>query len=206
MKRWIFGVTVVAILLPGCTKKSEAPQEETPQEKQTQSAAVKAPDVSVTPAKAEETAPPETPKDVKVVRMYFEHLAAGRIEEAKSMTLMKTSDCEAVFRKVEFCPEILRGQVEAYESLDKDPVPHNAKILEISPGQEQKMDVNNGFREGVSLWVGTTLRARGPGGHEFTLRSLGVMDNGNITRVLWGKRRAFGDTPRNPKSIPPAKQ
>jgi hypothetical protein len=183
------------------------------------------PDTSKTQPEASTEANPETPtepetkpapkvpeeplnpdeEDLKEVeellRAYFDHLTHQRPDEARAMLLGDDEACRTVFTEPNACTSVGKGQAEAMELLAKDPVPFNSKIIECLPGTKQMLDEKKGAKAPTALWLGSSIRARGPTGYEFLMRSLGVVETGLGKRIMWGKRRAFGDTPRNPSPI-----
>ena len=148
------------------------------------------------PEKDETALPPNASDSSTLLRNYFQYLAAGKVEFAQELALRTQEDCE-YFMAPEHCATMLEGQLKLQEALQTDPVPRNSVLVEVQGGQKQSVTGREVFREGTVLWLGTLIRARGPGGNEFLMRSLGVLERDGKMKIIWGKRRAFGDTPRS---------
>ena len=131
-----------------------------------------------------------------LLRDYFDYLTTGKVESAHQLALRTLEDCE-YFMASDHCATMLEGQLKLQEALQTDPVPRNSVLVEVQGGQKQSVTGREVFREGTVLWLGTLIRARGPGGNEFLMRSLGVLEREGKMKIIWGKRRAFGDTPRS---------
>jgi len=197
------------IAMPGGVGCSEKPTQKAAKEPM----GVPAESADVTPSTPPETSdvapkksPPSEPSTKKtaafekeILLAYFGHLSAGKMEEAHQLELRTLVDCQKFMVK-DRCEAMLEGQIALQDELAKDPVPHNSALIEFASGQEQQVGPDRGFQEGTTLWLGSTIRARGPAGNEFHMRSLGLLINKDDHKIIWGKRRTFGDTPRNPKN------
>jgi hypothetical protein len=191
----------------GCSEKPAPKPTEESLKLPAESAKVVPTPPSETPAtEPEKTAPPEPARKKKtaafekeILLAYFGHLSAGRMEEAHQLELRTQVDCKK-FMVNDRCEAMLEGQIALQNELAKDPVPHNSALIEFASGQEQQVGPDRGFQEGTTLWLGSTIRARGPAGNEFHMKSLGLLINQDDYKIIWGKRRTFGDTPRNPKN------
>lgn len=129
---------------------------------------------------------------------YFAKLASGERERADALALRTLADCQ-LFMKRETCVQSLDNQVTLQDTLLQDPVPYGSVLIEIGDGNFQDTTGESVFLPETALVLGQELRARGPAGHEFVMRSMGVLHRNGHMRVIWGKRRAFGDSPRTPK-------
>lgn len=160
------------------------------------------PKVADAPAteKAETPSPPaEGPTlEETSLRQYFAHLSAGELLKAQGMTLRTLEECLLFFKEKSLCETMMVSQLNTQKMLTEDPVPYNSVLLEFISGQKRVLGTEHGFHPDTSLWVGGSLRARGPAGNEFIMRSLGVLVRGVHSKVIWGKRRSFGDTRRTP--------
>jgi len=214
----VIGLTLCIATGSGCKKETEPAPTPAPATPETQPPASTEtnPETSTEPETKPATEAPEKTlnpdeQDLKEVeellRTYFDHLTHQRHAEARAMLLGDDEACRTVFTDPNACVSVGKGQAEAMERLAKDPVPFNSKITECLPGTKQMVDEKKGAKAPTALWLGSSIRARGPTGYEFLMRSLGVVETGLGKRIMWGKRRAFGDTPRNPAPIaiePPA--
>jgi len=199
-------VLIVCPMWVGCSEKPAPKPDEESTVVPVKSASVTPPTPDETPAVTSEKTPPAEPKTKKtaafekeILLAYFGHLSAGRMEEAHLLELRTQVDCKK-FMVEDRCESMLEGQIALQNELAKDPVPHNSALIEFASGQEQQVGPDRGFQEGTTLWLGSTIRARGPAGNEFHMRSLGLLINQDDHKIIWGKRRTFGDTPRNPKN------
>lgn len=160
-------------------------------------------------SKTEEAAPAaEKPadsvkSDKNILREYFQLIAKGERQSADKLAIRTQNDC-LLFMEPESCEKTLQGQLEMQKTLDIDPIPRNSVLIDVGEGQEQSLAGKGGFLPDTTLWLGHTLRARGPGGKEFIMRSMGVLERQGAMRIIWGKRRAFKDTPRSPHLTPSA--
>ena len=141
--------------------------------------------------------------DKDILRDYFLLIAAGEREKADKMAIRTQSDC-LLFMEPKSCEKTLEGQLEMQKTLDVDPIPRNSVLIDLGEGQKQSLEGKGGFLPDTTLWLGHTLRARGPGGKEFVMRSMGVLERQGEMRIIWGKRRAFKDTTRSPHLTPSA--
>jgi len=212
----LFTFALVVATGHGCKKETEAPAptpetESTPPQSESQPSNPEGETTSTTePEKTSNPTPTEPPltaeqmeqKEVTdLLRTYFDHLAHNRHQEAQAMLLGDDEACRSIFTDPTACVSVGKGQAEAMVLLAKDPVPFNSKITECLPGTKQMLDETKGAKQPTALWLGSSIRARGPTGYEFLMRSLGVVETAHGKRIMWGKRRAFGDTPRNPSPI-----
>ena len=206
----------VGLFLAGCiekptglAKEAAAPQPVEAPASPVQQDAVVSPlakstsDTAVQMKGADSPSPSSQQEDIRLLRRYFEHIASGQRNEADLLAIRTEADC-VMFMASESCATILEGQLDIQKTLDVDPIPLNSVIIEITEGQKQKLDGKGGFLKGTTLWIGHSIRARGPGGKEFIMRSMGVLERNKNYRIIWGKRRSLKDTPRSPHLTPPS--
>jgi hypothetical protein len=148
-----------------------------------------------------ESAEPIRPNGKKgieqTLRTYFSHLALKEPEKAHAMMLLSMDTCMTIFSEKSNCEAVVKGQRDAIEALKKDPIPFNSKLMDIRVGAAQVINKDRGGIANRPIWIGSQLMGRAPGGHDFLLRSLAVIETPTNHWVLWGTRRGLKDTPRN---------
>lgn len=150
-----------------------------------------------TTAEATRAADPATIAVNLLLRSFFADLAAGQLDEARKR-MISQEECEAVWTDPAVCVDIVKGCDGGMESLRNDPVQAGSKIIEMFVGDRQTVPVERGVKAETGIWVGHIIIGQTPDGHQFALRSIGVLETPAGLRILWGTRKSGGDSPRSP--------